>query len=165
MSKKTMPAQAMGKPAGEMPEETKNAIEAAAIEAEAKTPIKAIAPADVQALRQEVEILRAQVAKAPQSLEDQINYFQKKQALVTRLHGLNASIANLIKYGEEIRKEAEEDIFSSEVYALRLSSKRGYSSEDDIFKFRNPVVIMELLTFVLEKMKQKREAIEMEIAA
>ena len=165
MSKKTKPAHAMGTPAGELPEETKSAIEAAAEQAETETPIRTMQadPAEVRELRREVEQLRAQVAKAPQSLDEQINYFQRKQQLVSRLNSLNSSILTLEKHGEEVRKEAEEDVFSSEVYALRLSSKKGYSSEEEVFKFRNPTVITELLNFVLSRMIEKREAIENEI--
>jgi hypothetical protein len=53
--------------------------------------------------------------------------------------------------------------FPQKFYALRLSSKKGYSSEEEVFKFRNPTVITELLNFVLSRMIEKREAIENEI--
>ena len=157
----------MGSPAGYLPEETKTAIEAAAQQAENETPAPSqeTDPAEVNALRQEVEQLRAQIAKAPASLEDQINYFKRKQDLITRLNGISNSIFLLEKHGEDVRKEAEEDVFASEVFALKLSAKKGYSSEEDIFKFRNPAVISELISFVLARMQEKREAIEQEIAA
>ena len=164
MTKKSKPAHELGTDqTGELPEETKNAIETAVTEAETRTQEQA--PEDVQALRNEVEKLRAQVARAPQSLEDQISYFQRKQQLVTRLQGLNVSIRQLEQKSEEILKEAEEDVFSSENYALKLAVKKGYSSEEDVFKFRNPAVIYELLNYVLGKMYSKREAIEEEITA
>jgi prefoldin subunit 5 len=72
-----------------------------------------------------LEQLRAQVAKAPQSLDEQINYFQRKQQLVSRLNSLNSSILTLEKHGEEVRKEAEEDVFSSEVLRPSPVIKKG----------------------------------------
>lgn len=164
MSKKTKPAQEMGIPAGELPEETKTAIEAAALQAETETTQQAESP-EMQRLKNEVETLRAQVNRQPVNLDDQIKFFKRKQELISRLGMLDFSIEKLEEHTEAVRKEAEEDIFSSENYSLRLVAKKGYSSEEDIFKFRNSAIITELLTFVHARMLEKKEGIEQEIAA
>lgn len=164
MSKKTKPAQEMGMPAGELPEETKNAIEAAALQAENEQTQEPENP-ELRRLRNEVELLRSQLNRQPENLDDQIKFFKRKQELINRLGLLLSSIDRLEEHTEAVRKEAEEDIFSSENYALKLTAKKGYSSEEDIFKFRNSAIIAELLNFVHARMMEKKEGIEEEIAA
>lgn len=118
---------------------------------------------DSKELRAEIERLKQQIASGPTSIEEKIKYYQKKQEQIQRLQSLTESGEVIRTHVESINHEAEEDVFISEKYKLVLTSKSGYSSESELIKFKNPVIISELLSFVLDKIEGKRLQIETEI--
>lgn len=120
---------------------------------------------EVEILRQEVERLKSELSQTPKSLGDRIDYFKRKQDLVDRLRRLELSINNVKQQSENVMKEVEEDVFTSENFAIKLTAKKGYSSEEDLFKFRNPEMINEVIVFLLSKMEAKRESLINEISA
>ena len=117
-----------------------------------------------QLLKQEVERLRAIIAAGPETIQDKIKYYQHKQELIERLQSLEATEEILANHLEEINKEAEQDLFLSEQYKLNLTVKSGYSGEKEILTFRHPVIITEMLLFLIEKVSSKKQNIESEIS-
>ncbi len=120
---------------------------------------------EVAVLKNEVERLRSLLLQNPDSIEEKIKYFQRKQELIARLKKMDNYITSIENAQVEIEKEIEEDVFVSDSFSLRLARKSGYSSESDLFKFNNPDVINEVLKFVFQKMEAKRIAIEQEITS
>ena len=116
-----------------------------------------------QELKAEIERLKRLIYAGPETIEEKIRYYQKKQELIERLQNLDGSKEVISTHIGEINKEAEIDAFESEQYKLMLTCKNGYSSEKELLKFRNPVIISELLSFVLAKIDGKRQLIEAEI--
>ena len=122
---------------------------------------------EVETLKAEIEKLKSEIEKInlPESFEDKIKYFEKKKKLIDKRDKMTATIDNLINVFEEIRKEAEEDIFTSETFSIKLVKKSGYNNEQDLIKFRNPSIIAELVLFVTAKAEETLKALESEIRA
>lgn len=99
-----------------------------------------------------------------QSIEDKIQYYQRKQVLISRFHGLENTQNTISEHQANIQKEAGEDVFMSDQYKLTLSVKSGYSSERDLLTFRNPEILGEMLAFVQARIKIKLDQVSREIA-
>lgn len=98
-----------------------------------------------------------------QSIEDKIEYYQKKQELIKRFHSLETSSTVLADQMAAMAKETEEDVFLSDQFKLTLTVKSGYSSEREILTFRNPQILSELLAFMQSKITAKLDQVALEI--
>lgn len=113
-------------------------------------------------LLQEIERLKSQI-KSPQNFDDLIEYYQRKQRLINQLEHLQNTSENLTEQIKTVESEAAEDIFTSENFKIALFFKRGFGSENEIFKVRNPAIITEVLYFILSKVDNKINEIQSEI--
>lgn len=120
----------------------------------------------VEELKREVERLNniLSLKKEPDNIEDKIKYFEKKKDLIVKREKMDIYINNLNSVYETICKEAQEDIFSSEIFNINITKKTNYR-DDDIIKISNPVLIAELIEFLISKSEAKRKNIELEINA
>jgi len=107
--------------------------------------------------------LRAKLAQSPENFEERVKYYQRKQELIKRLASLDNSHQTIEEHINEVSKEAAEDLFVSDSYKLTVTVKNGYSSEREVLNFRNPVIISDLLSFVLDKVGRKRQQVQTEI--
>jgi len=98
-----------------------------------------------------------------QSIEDKIEYYQKKQELIKRFHSLENSSNVLADQMAAMAKEKEEDVFLSDQFKLTLTVKNGYSSEREIMTFRNSEILSELLAFMQVKITAKMDQVALEI--
>lgn len=116
-------------------------------------------------LRREIERLKAQLSKNPETFDDLINYFQRKQELINQLQQFENTHGTIKQHLQVVNKEHNEDIFSSDNYSLVIMGKKqaGYG-ESEILKFKNPSVIADLLSYVLAKVESKMNEIQYEIA-
>lgn len=114
-------------------------------------------------LKREIERLKGIISKGPENFEEKIKYYERKQELIKRLRITEDSYKKISEFLDEVSKEAQEDIFNSENFKFTIGKKRGYN-DDEIMKFSNPVIIADLLIYILDKLGRKREKIEKEIA-
>jgi hypothetical protein len=117
----------------------------------------------VQELEAEILRLQAKLAQSPENFEERVKYYQRKQELIKRLESLQSTHSIITEQIVAISKEAAEDVFISDAYKLTVTVKNGYSSERDVLNFRNPVIIADLLSFVVGKVGEKRDQIQAEI--
>lgn len=122
---------------------------------------------EVEELKKENERLKTLVSskQEPENLEEKIKYFEKKQELINRRNRMELSVINLKEVEAEVKKESEVDAFISENFSIKVTKKPNYGSEQEIIKFKNPVVIAELIEFLIEKATFKFNQIEAEINA
>lgn len=127
-----------------------------------------------EAQKNEVEILKKQIAELqsklneqPASLEDKIKYFQEKQANISKLTKLDAFAESLVKIGQDAQEATETDEFFSERFAVRVSKRSSTYREDydDILKIQNPVLVTEVLGYALERINAKRNHLKTLIEA
>jgi predicted Zn-dependent peptidase len=116
-------------------------------------------------LKREIERLKAQLSKSPETFDDLINYYQRKQELISQLQQLENTHGIIKQHLQVTTKEHNDEIFSSENYSLVIMGKKqGGYGEGEILKFKNPSVITDLLSYVLGKVQAKMNEIQFEIS-
>ena len=115
---------------------------------------------EVEALKKQVEELQKVLAGQPKSFEERIKFFEEKQAHIKKLQKLEAYRNLTLEFLEELKAEQAEDNFFTENFSLRVVQKQGYSSEKEVLKIQNPVLIGEVREFALNKMDNKREELK-----
>lgn len=135
-----------------------------------ETPVKAIAKSEnpeVEALKKQIEELQNKLQEQPLSLEEKIKFYQEKQANISKLAKLDAFAESLVKIGEDAQESAEKDEFFSERFAVRVSKRANTYREDyeDILKIQNPVLVVEVLGYALERINAKRNQLKTLIEA
>lgn len=116
---------------------------------------------EVETLKAEIKLLQNKLSNQYENIEDKILFFEKKQALVNRLKTLDAFANSIILVSAELEKETEKNDFFTETYFLKILKKSGYSTETELLKIQNPIVIGEVLKFALDSINTKRNEIEL----
>jgi flagellar biosynthesis chaperone FliJ len=118
-------------------------------------------------LKQENASLQIKLQEQPLSLEEKIKFFQEKKAKIDKLGKLDAYAEGLLKIGQEAQEASEADEFFSEKYSVRVSRKtNSYREEfEDVLKIQNPVLVVEVLGYALERINSKRSQLKAEIEA
>lgn len=132
-----------------------------------KSKVVAMDSPEIQAMKKELEELREKVKAEPLSLEEKINYFQEKQRKISQLAKLDAIAESLVKIGEDAQEESENDEFFSEKFSVRVCKKPNRYDRDwtDILTIQNPVLVVEVLGYALERINTKRNKLKTEIEA
>lgn len=122
---------------------------------------------ELDLVKEELAQLKKQLADGPKSLEDKIKFYQEKQANISKLAKLDAFAESLIKIGEDAQESTEQDEFFSEKFAVRVSKRSNTYREDydDILKIQNPVLVVEVLGYALERINAKRNQLRTLIEA
>jgi len=116
-------------------------------------------------LKARIKKLEAQLSQGPESFDDKIKYYQRKQELIEQLHQFDTTHAIIKQHLQTVNKEHNEDIFTSDNYSIVITGKKqGGYSEAEILKFKNPSVISDLLSFILAKVEAKRNSLQFEIS-
>lgn len=151
------------KPAQTQPSATENQAK----ESKTISITKAAQPTELDLVRAELERLKKQLEEAPKSLEDKIKFYQEKQAKINKLAKLDAYAEGLVKVGQEAQEETEADEFFSERYSVKVSRKVNKYDRDwtDVLTIQNPVLVVEVLGYALERINQKRSQLKAEIEA
>lgn len=119
----------------------------------------------VEELQKTVENLQKKLAAVPNNLDERIAYFQQKKVFIDQLAKLEAQEAELQKSLDTISDKAAENEFLTEEFSLLLTEKHGYGSPDTIWNFKNPIIIGEVIDFVLQRIAKKREELKLKIEA
>lgn len=121
---------------------------------------------EVEKLREELKTLKSQLAEKPMSLEDKIKFFQAKQENISKLSRLDGFAELLIKIGEEVQDSMGENDFSSEKYMVSVTKKDySHSNPMKVLEINNPVLVVEVLDYALERINTKRESLKTLIEA
>lgn len=121
---------------------------------------------EVERLKKEIEELRLKLEAQPLSLEEKIKYYQEKQTNILKLDRLNDYASGLVKVGQEVQEVTEQDEFYTEKFSVRISKKTGYRNDhEDILILQNPVLVVEMLGYALERINAKRNALKILIEA
>lgn len=116
-------------------------------------------------LQKENEHLRKLLASTPQSLAEKIKFYQQKEQAIKQLEVIKAKRDYFLSVQDDLNSEIEENDFMTENYSLCVTHKKGYSGEETIFKVNNPVFVADVVGFVLGKMANKQEELEILIEA
>ncbi|WP_303181731.1 hypothetical protein [uncultured Butyricimonas sp.] len=148
----------------EKKEEAKNLAVVKVENQKAETPKKEFTAEEVKKILAENEELKKKISNEPQNLEEKIEYFLDKKEKIYQLSKLDATHVQLTEHFETLQALAEEDEFTCNEYILSVSKPNAYRNDDDVFKMNNPVIIGDVIKFVLGRIEQKQEALKALIA-
>ncbi len=110
---------------------------------------------DVSQLLKENEELKKQLAKVPADFEERKAYFQEKQSLIKRLNRMQSYTENLNMHREHIEEICQEEEFETSKYSLDLTEIKDRYNSENVLKLQNPVVIKDVIDFILKRMENK----------
>ncbi len=118
----------------------------------------------VEELQKQVQQLTAKLSSIPQNLNDRIDYFNNKKELIRKLTKLQANVDNLQTHIDQLAELAAANDFSTDDYILSIEAGSKYN-KSQIFAIQNPVLIGDVLVYLLGQIEAKAEALKKEIAA
>lgn len=133
------------------------ALPVATVKAEVKEPT-------TEELKKENELLKKKLLAIPQDLQSKVEYFNKKNELITKLARLDANKEVLTTHLDKLAEIGAVNEFDNEEYCLNVEGGNKYN-KSNIYTVKNPVIIGELLAFVVGRIDSKREALKKEIEA
>lgn len=120
--------------------------------------------AKAKRLEKEISELKDRLKNVPQTLEQKIEFYQLKQQKIKQLAKLEESSSELFEHIEKLDKLTEENDFVCDKYKLSvIDSSNGYK-ETSAFQMNNPMIIRDVVKFVLQRIDDKISVLKMEIA-
>lgn len=137
-----------------------------------KTEVKALPVATTAAgkeptpeeLKAENEKLKKQLSAIPQDLKSRVEYFSRKNELIRRLGRLDTDKENLNHHLDRLSEISAQNEFDNEDYLFQIEGGSKYS-KTVVYTVKNPVIIGELLQFVIARIDAKRESLQQDIEA
>lgn len=118
-------------------------------------------------LEEEIKQLKAQLRQEPQTIEERIAYYHRKEELAERYKSYNSMIAHiegLIEKVEEENAEVADFADTREVYRLRLVAPNNYKDET-VLSVSNKELINSILEDLKNRMVAKKEKLSADLAA
>lgn len=122
-------------------------------------------PESVEELKTQVLELQKRLLAIPQNLDDRIRYFNEKKELIRRLAILNANIVALEEHAQKLHEIAETNDFETEDYSLSVEGGTGSYRKATVFLLKNPVIIGEVIAFMMGRIDVKRLELAAQIEA
>jgi len=141
----------------------------AKIESKPQTPALIVLPKQAEQtpeeLKKEIEALKRKIATVPEDLEERIVYYNQKKDWIKKLEKIKMQRDKLIMVQNDLLADLENDEFMSENFSFAVFKKKQYSSEEEILKVNNPMLVGVILKNVLSKMSEKIDELEINIAS
>lgn len=122
-------------------------------------------PESVEELKTQVLELKKRLLAIPQNLDDRIRYFNEKKELIRRLAVLNANTEALEGHTQKLHEIAEINDFETEDYSLSVEGGTGSYRKATVFLLKNPVIIGEVIAFMMGRIDVKRLELAAQIEA
>jgi predicted nuclease with TOPRIM domain len=141
-----------------MTEKNKSGLKVAkgANNAQEQKTVKATEKPTFEQLQKENEELKKQVSAIPSDLETRINYFNHKKELIKRLSLLEENRSELNRHLDNISELSAENDFNNNRYKITVVDGDSSYNSRDIFSIQNPVVIGDVITFILGRIEAKQ---------
>lgn len=118
----------------------------------------------VEELQKQVQELTARLNTIPRNLDERIEYFNHKKDLIRKLSRLEANASSLQSNLDMISELAAVNEYETEEFLLSIEGGNKYNRKQ-IFALQNPVLIGDVLTYLLGKIEAKIQALKKEIEA
>lgn len=133
--------------------------------AETVNPIAQEQGESVEELKKKVEELQNRLSVIPKTLDDRIRYFNEKKELIRRLSVLTANIEALETHQQKLHEIAAVNDFENEDYFLTVEGGTGSYRKANVFTLKNPVIISEVIAFMMGRIDVKRLELSAQIEA
>lgn len=112
-------------------------------------------PENVAEMQSRIEELQKRLASIPQNLEDRITYFNEKRELIRRLGSLDQTIEAMQGHAAKLDELIAANDFENEDYFLNIEGGDRYR-KSAVLSLKNPVVIADVMAYMLGRMAAKR---------
>jgi hypothetical protein len=119
----------------------------------------------VEELKNQVQELQKRLLAIPQNLDEKIRYFNEKKELIRRLAVLNANTEALEGHAQRLHEIAQTNDFENEDYFLSVEGGTGSYRKATVFLLKNPVIIAEVIAFMMGRIDVKRLELAAQIEA
>lgn len=116
-------------------------------------------------LKQVIEDLNKRLSAIPQDLKTRVEYFNKKNELIRRLSKLDMDKESLTIHLDRLSEIAAANEFENEEFYLNIETGSSSYSKKAVYTLKNPVIIGELIAFIIGKVDNKRDSLKKEIEA
>ena len=116
-------------------------------------------------LKQVIEDLNKRLSAIPKDLKTRVEYFSKKNELIRRLSKLDSDKDSLTIHLDRLSEIGAANEFENEEFYLNIETGSSNYSKKAIYTLKNPVIIAELIAFIIGKVDSKRESLKLEIEA
>lgn len=116
-------------------------------------------------LKKVIEDLNKRLSAIPQELDKRIEYFNQKKELIRRLSKLDTDKESLNIHLDRLSEIGAANEFENEEYYLNIEGGPNGYNKKAIYTLKNPVIIAELIAFIVAKVDSKRETLRKEIEA
>ena len=117
---------------------------------------------EIERLKKLLEETRKKLQE-PENLEERIQYYQRKQELISQLDRLTSEEGRLKEVQEEVIETMEGNDFECNNFMLSVGRVGAYKNET-VFSMNNPALIGEVIGYVLERVASKMEKLREEIS-
>lgn len=104
-------------------------------------------------LQKENEELKRKLSAVPEDLENKIEYFKQKRLLIGRLDSLIEKKDNLLNHLDQVAQLSATNNFTNDRYSITINNAEGGYNSKEVFKMQNPVVIGEVISFIIDKIE------------
>lgn len=118
-------------------------------------------------LSRRIEELEQQLRQEPQTIEERIAYYKRKQALTERYEHFIAQVNHLdelVQQVEETNDDAADFSDTREKYRLQIFAPHSYQDKS-VLSITNPVLIDSVLALLRERMLNRAAELKTEISA
>ena len=113
-------------------------------------------------LKQVIEDLNKRLSAIPQEFDKRIEYFNQKKEQIRRLAVLDNDCEVLNGHLEALSTITTVNEFENEEYFLNIEGGNKYNKKA-IYSLKNPMIIGELLVFIISRIDRKREELRKQI--
>lgn len=115
-------------------------------------------------LKKVIEDLNKRLSAIPQEFDKRIEYFNQKKEQIRRLSVLDNDSEILNSHLEALSTITAANEFENEEYFLSIEGGNKYTKKA-VYSLKNPMIIGELLVFIIARIDRKREELRKQIEA
>lgn len=115
-------------------------------------------------LKKVIEDLNKKLSAIPQDLKNRVEYFNKKNELIRRLAKMDTDKESLSNHLDKLSEISTANDFENEEYFLNIEGGSKYNKAI-VYTVKNPIIIGELIRFVIDRLDVRRKFLQMEIEA
>lgn len=104
-------------------------------------------------LQKENEELKRKLSAVPEDLEKKIEYFNRKRLLIKRFDSLVEKKTNLLTHLDQVAEITTKGDFSNDRFVITVQNVAERYNEKEILKIQNPIIICEVINFMIDKIE------------
>lgn len=114
-------------------------------------------------LQKENEELKKKLSSLPEDLEQKIEYFNRKRILIKKFDHLTEKRNNLLNHLDQVAEITTKSDFSNDRYVIIVQNANASYNEKEVLKIQNPVIICEVINFMITKIEKLQSDLQKQI--